>query len=52
MKSVDEHIDSIGARAEHCESHGWARDAPAHLMQLKKEHLRLAMGGGDAGLLF
>ena len=25
MKSVDEHIESIGARAEHCESQGWAR---------------------------
>jgi len=29
MKSVDELIESIGARAEGCESHGWARHAPA-----------------------
>ena len=29
MKSVDEHIESIGARGEDCESHGWARHAPA-----------------------
>ena len=29
MKSVDEHIESIGARGEDCDSHGWARHAPA-----------------------
>jgi hypothetical protein len=29
MKSVDEHIETIGARGEDCESHGWARHAPA-----------------------
>ncbi len=32
MKSVDEHIETIGARGEDCESHGWARHAPASLM--------------------
>jgi hypothetical protein len=29
MKSVDEHIESIGAHGEDCDSHGWARHAPA-----------------------
>jgi hypothetical protein len=29
MKSVDEHKESIGARDEDCEAHGWARHAPA-----------------------
>ena len=29
MKFVDEHIESIGARGDDCESHGWARNAPA-----------------------
>ena len=36
MKSVGEHIDSIGARAEHCESQGWARPAPASPWTLGK----------------
>ena len=29
MKSVDEHIGSIGARAEDCASQGWDLQAPA-----------------------
>ena len=29
MKSVDGHIESIGARGEDCESQGGARHAPA-----------------------
>jgi hypothetical protein len=29
MNFVDEHIEDIGARGEDCESHGWARHAPA-----------------------
>ena len=52
MKSVDEHIESIGAHGEDCESHGWARHAPARPASSFLQKRTRGQDGTDCGYLF